>query len=213
MNDLFLSQAKFSEYIGVSRKSVSYMKQHKQIIMLDKKVDVNKSIELLKSIGRRFYDDNKMIVNKTAKAEKSETASNLLNTTFTYPSLGEPNIYERKDYELEMMQEVAKENNVDLPVDKILTKEIDALEPIEATKIKTFWQGMQERLKYETLAGQYISKTDVYDEQFNTARIVRESLLGLSNRVGHKLLGQTDIHHITSILETEIHKILQGLSK
>lgn len=208
-----MSQTKFAEYIGTSKKTITYMKQHKQIIMIDKKVDVKKSIELLKSIGRRFDKDNKMIVSNTSKADENETAPNLLNTEFDYPTLSDMDSDEHKQYPYQIMKEVADENDIDLSMDKILTKEIDALEPFEATKIKTFWQGMQERLKYEILADQYIAKSDVYDEQFNTARVVRDSLMGIPNRVSHQLLGQTDIHHITSILEIEIHKTLEGLSR
>ena len=211
MNE-FLSQTKFAEYIGTSRKTVTTMKQKKQIIMVDKKVNVSESIKLLTSLGRRFDKDHKLIVSNTSKKTMSEPTSHLLNTDFVYPSLSETK-NTNTDYPMEIMKEVASSEKIDLPMDKILTKEIDALKPFEVTKIKGFWQGMQERFKYDVLVDKYILKTDVYDEQFNIARSVREAMIGLPNRISHQLLGQTDIHIITRILDKEINKILEGLSK
>lgn len=210
---MFLTQSEFAKYIGVNRSSVTKMKKKKQIYFTSNNlVDVEKTIELLKSIGRTFTDDNKMITSNTAPGPaKEESEKNLLNTEFVYPTLTDEEKLAKEKYEVEALKREAEKEG--LSVDKVLTDEIDSLEPIEVNKIKVFWQGQLERVKYEKEMGELVSKDEVYEEHFKTARTVRDAFLGLSNRVAHKLLNKKEIFEISSVLDAEVQKILENLSR
>lgn len=207
-----LSQAKFSEYIGVSKKTVTLMKQKKQIIMSGTKVEVEKSIELLKSIGRNFDKDNKMITSNTVAVPAEEKqSSHLLNTDFIYPTLTADEKQQQNTREVEAMKKEAKEHG--LSMDKVLTNEISMLETIEANKIKIFWQGQLERLKYEKEKGLLISKEEVEEDQFLVARTIRDAFMSMSNRITHQLIGKTEAHQIKNIIDMETYKVMENLSR
>jgi len=206
-----MTQAKFASYIGVSKKSVTLMKQKKQIVMNGTKVDVAKSIQLLKSIGRRFDSKNKMITSNTAPGTKEKDGEkNLLNTEFDYPALTAVELKAQERREIESLQREAEKEG--LTLDKVLTKEINALEPVEINKIKIFWQGQLEKLKYEKEMGILVLKDEVEEEQFKIARTVRDSVMGMSNRIAHKLMNKKSIHDIKMILDAETLKIMENLS-
>jgi len=206
-----MTQAKFAAYIGVSKKTVTLMKQKKQIVMNGTKVDVAKSIQLLKSIGRSFDSKNKMITSNTAPGTKEKDGEkNLLNTEFVYPTLTDAELKAQERREIESLQREAEKEG--LTLDKVLTKEINALEPVEINKIKIFWQGQLEKLKYEKEMGTLVLKDEVEDEQFKIARTVRDSVMGMSNRVAHKLMNKNSIHDIKMIIDAETLKIMENLS-
>ena len=207
-----MTQAAFSRHLGVSKKTVSLMKNKRQIVMNDKFVNVEKSMDLLKSIGKTFDANNKMITSNTAPGPaKEESEKNLLNTDFFYPTLTDEEKIVKEKHEVEALKKQAEKEG--LSVDKVLTDEIDSLEPIEVNKIKIFWQGQLERVKYEKEMGELVSKDEVYEEHFKVARTVRDAFLGLSNRVAHKLLNKTEVFEITSTLDEEVQKILENLSR
>ena len=206
-----MTQAKFAAYIGVSKKTVTLMKQKKQIVMNGTKVDVAKSIQLLKSIGRSFDSKNKMITSNTAPGTKEkEGEKNLLNTEFDYPTLTAIELKAQESREIESLQREAEKEG--LTLDKVLTKEINALEPVEINKIKIFWQGQFEKLKYEKEMGILVLKDEVEEENFKISRTVRDSVMGMSNRVAHKLMNKNSIHEIKLILDAETLKIMENLS-
>lgn len=205
-----MTQAKFALHIGVSKKTITLMKQKRQIVMAGTKVDVDKSIKLLKSIGRTFDSENKMITSNTAPGtteEKSE--KNLLNTDFKYKALSEIELKEKENREIEFLQREAEKEG--LTIDKVLTEEINSLEPVEINKIKIFWQGQLEKVKYQKEIGLLILKAEVEEEQFLIARTVRDSFMSISNRVAHKLLNQTSIHEVKIIIDNETLKVMENL--
>jgi len=207
-----MTQTKFASYIGVSKKTVTLMKQKKQIVMVGSKVDVDKSIELLKSIGKTFDKKNKMITPNTSPAiTEKESENNLLNTDFKYKALSETELKEKERREIELLQREAEKEG--LTLDKILTDEINSLQPVEVNKIKIFWQGQLGKVKYQKEIGLLVSKSEVEEEQFLLARTVRDSAMSISKRVGHKLLNKKSLHEITKIIDDEVLKVLENLSR
>jgi DNA-binding XRE family transcriptional regulator len=204
-----MTQADFARHIGVSRKSVTYMKQHKQIVVVDGKVDVDASVNLLRSMGRTFDDKNKLIKKNTLGSESaSKDDRHLLNTEFEYPTLSQKNESLQQVY-VEIEKEAEKEG---LTLSKVLTDEINSLEPVEINKIKIFWQGQLEKLKYEKEIGKLVLREEVYEQYFSASRIVRDAVLGMGARVAHKLLNKSNIREIVTILDEETLKIMENLS-
>ena len=185
------------------------MKQHKQIVVVDGKVDVDASVNLLRSMGRTFDDKNKLIKKNTLGSESaSKDDRHLLNTEFEYPTLSQKNESLQQVY-VEIEKEAEKEG---LTLSKVLTDEINSLEPVEINKIKIFWQGQLEKLKYEKEIGKLVLREEVYEQYFSASRIVRDAVLGMGARVAHKLLNKSNIREIVTILDEETLKIMENLS-
>jgi len=210
-----MTQAEFSRYIGVSRKSVTVMKKKHQIIMSNNKVDVDKSIELLKTLGRTFTEDNKIITSNTSNTtntKNNENDKNLLNTEFDYPTLTDEERIRQEKYLLEVEME-KQANELGLSLEDIQTPEIAAMEKWEVERFKIFYQGMLERAKYFKEIGKLVDVSEVEEEHFRIARTVRDAVLSMSNRVAHQLINKKDIHEIKKMLDNETYKIMENLSK
>jgi len=208
-----MTQAEFSRYIGVSRKSVTVMKKKHQIIMSNNKVDVDKSIELLKALGRTFTKDNKIITsNTTPNTTNNENDKNLLNTEFDYPTLTDEERIRQEKHLIEVEME-KQANELGLSLEDIQTPEIEAMEKWEVERFKIFYQGMLERAKYFKEIGKLVDASEVEEEHFRIARTVRDAVLSMSNRVSHQLINKKDIHEIKKILDNETYKIMENLSK
>jgi len=214
MYKAFMSQAEFSRYIGISKKSITVMKKKQQIVMSGNKVDVDKSIELLKTLGRTFTNENKIITSNTTPSTQTknhEDEKNLLNTEFIYPTLTEEErVKQEKNIIEKEMEKQAKE--LGLTLEQIETPEIKAMAKWEVERFKIFYQGMIERAKYFKEIGKLVDVAEVEDEQFKIARTVRDSVRGMSNRVAHKLMNKNSIHEIKMILDAETLKIMENLS-
>ena len=67
-------------------------------------------------------------------------------------------------------------------------------------------------LNYQKLAGELVSAEDVKTEAFAVARQVRESILGVPDRIAGQLAAEVDPHKIHALLSTELTKALQSLA-
>ena len=208
-----MTQAEFSRYIGVSRKSVTVMKKKHQIVIVNNKVDVDKSIELLKTLGRTFTQDNKIITsNTTPNTTNNENDKNLLNTEFDYPTLTDEERIRQEKHLIEVEME-KQANELGLSLKDIQTPEIESMEKWEVERFKIFYQGMLERAKYFKEIGKLVDVSEVEEEHFRIARTVRDAVLSMSNRVAHQLINKKNIHEIKKILDNETYKIMENLSK
>jgi len=180
-------------------------------VTVENKVDQDASIKLLMSLGR--IDKEKKLI-KTVKAEEKKDDTTLMTIEVPYSTLADLGIDELAEYEKKERERISFEaRNQDISVDKVLTKEIQGLEPVEVSKIKTFWQGQKERLSYERELGTVVDAESVREQQFLVARVLRDSFLSLPRRVVPLMLGVRDQHEMTRILEQEINRILENLSK
>lgn len=66
-------------------------------------------------------------------------------------------------------------------------------------------------LKLHEMEGTLVSSEGVKDEAFKIARAVRDSLLGIPDRVSGEFAGITQAHEIHARLTDEIRKALEGL--
>jgi len=209
---MLLSQVKFSEYIGVHKGTVSKMKKRRELIMQGKKVDVEKTIELLRTIGKTFDADNKMISSNTLPATTTKKEENIFNVDpASYPTLSvdEKNKQEKQLLEREMEQQAEE---LGLSLSDIQTPEIEAMEKWEVERFKIFYQGMLERAKYFKEIGRLVDVEEVKEEQFGISRTVRDAVMSMSNRIAHKLINKTEIHEIKLILDAEALKVMENLS-
>ncbi len=69
------------------------------------------------------------------------------------------------------------------------------------------------RLQFEKESKKLISIDDVKVSAFNVARMTRDRILNIPNRVIPQLVGKTDIFEMKEILKSELIKALEELSK
>jgi hypothetical protein len=68
------------------------------------------------------------------------------------------------------------------------------------------------RLKYEQALGSLVLAADVRKQAFAAARVIREALLNLPDRLAAPLAGETDPRRVHQMLKTELTQILQELA-
>ena len=69
------------------------------------------------------------------------------------------------------------------------------------------------KLEFEEKTGQLISKAEVEQAAFNTARTVRDALLNIPDRISAILAAEADEFKVSEILTDEIRQALEILSK
>lgn len=69
------------------------------------------------------------------------------------------------------------------------------------------------RLKFERESGKLVEADQVQRRSFDTARIVRESMLNIPDRVAAQLAGETDARRIHELLTGEITKALEAVAE
>lgn len=69
------------------------------------------------------------------------------------------------------------------------------------------------RLEFERESGLLVYASDVKDEAFKCARLVRDSLLNIPGRLSALLAAEKDVHKINSMLDKEIRQVLESLAK
>jgi len=209
---MLLSQVKFAEYIGVHKATVSKMKKRRELVMQGKKVDVEKTIELLRSIGKTFDVNNKMISSNTLPGTIEKQEENIFDVDpASYPTLSADEKKQQAKQLLEReMEQQAQE--LGLKLSDIQTPEIEAMEKWEVERFKIFYQGMLERAKYFKEIGQLVDVEEVREEQFTIARTVRDAVMSMSNRIAHKLINKTEMHEVKLILDAEALKVMENLS-
>lgn len=81
-----------------------------------------------------------------------------------------------------------------------------------AQRIKAQYDAALRKLEYETKAGALVKKAKVTKDAFDTARIVRDAILDIPNRISAELAGMMDAHLISEKLVLELTTALEELS-
>ena len=210
-----MSQAAFSRYIGVSRKTVTTMKKIGEIVMVGDKVDEIKSIKKLKSLGRKFGEDNRLIKSDSFKSKKEktiETINLLSNEMVPERNLSNMSIDEKEERVrlLAEAEALRKEVEEKASVEKIDHElEISKLDLTQARLIKEYWTGVSLQQKAELASEELIYKKDVDAAQFALAREVREKISSRP-KIAFKMVGK-NIQEIEKILEEEAEEIFEIL--
>jgi hypothetical protein len=71
---------------------------------------------------------------------------------------------------------------------------------------------MIKTVNLDILKGKYLPKSQVEFDAFNAARLTREKLQTIPDRVVPQLLGKTDVFEMKQILKKEIHDCLNELT-
>ncbi len=88
----------------------------------------------------------------------------------------------------------------------------------EILKIKEVYKGRRERLAYRKEAGELVLKSAVESQAFETARVVRDTLLNIPNRVAGEIAGDLGLpqgegqEQVFRILTREILQVLEALT-
>ncbi len=212
-----MTQAAFSRHIDVSRKTITTMKKRGEIVMSGKFVDCEKSIDKLKSLGRKFHDNNKLI--KTTEHDKQDIQKPKEPTTLLseemIPEKNLSNMSDEDRAEREKLitdaavlrREIESNAHDDDPVDH--DSEIGKLDLTEARLRKEYWTGVSIRQKTELASGELVYQKDVVAAQFDLARQIREKL-DSRPKSAFKMVGK-NIQEIEDILEKEKENILEIL--
>jgi len=83
----------------------------------------------------------------------------------------------------------------------------------QSRAIKEAYNAKLTRLQFEKESKKLISVDEVKISAFNAARMTRDRMLNIPDRVIPALVGKTDIFAMKEILKTEIVKALEELSK
>ena len=83
----------------------------------------------------------------------------------------------------------------------------------QSRAIKEAYNAKLTRLQFEKESKKLISVDEVKISAFNAARMTRDRMLNIPDRVIPALVGKTDIFEMKEILKTEIVKALEELSK
>lgn len=89
----------------------------------------------------------------------------------------------------------------------------DAPNLFAAKAKKEHYLAKHAKLKYEQAAGSLVEAEAVKKAAFETGRTIRESLLGIPDRIAGELAGETDPHKVHVVLTREITMALEELSR
>lgn len=87
-----------------------------------------------------------------------------------------------------------------------------ALRPSPSRQIKDLYAAKMAKLEYEKATGVLIERAQVEKEAFRTGRIVRDTMMGLPDRLAGVLASETDQKKIHAILTKEIRQAIEALS-
>ena len=82
----------------------------------------------------------------------------------------------------------------------------------QSRAIKEAYNAKLTRLQFEKESKKLISVDEVKISAFNTARMTRDRILNIPDRVIPQLVGKTDIHEMKELLKLELVKALEELS-
>lgn len=75
---------------------------------------------------------------------------------------------------------------------------------------KEYYQGLNEKLKYEKEAGELIAVSEITDATFNLWRRIRDEIQALPDRVAMKVRAAESDHAATKMLRDETYRILKS---
>lgn len=141
----------------------------------------------------------------------------------SYPSeadMSEEELKEKLEKEREYMA-AAKQQAKDAGVDVNEEKSDRGLEVSEflgkslnEVKIqKEYWLGKKAEIEYKRQMGEVVSIDEVNQNAFETARLLRDKLLGISARLTPVLASEEDHHVIRTLIDEEINRALKSISE
>ena len=83
----------------------------------------------------------------------------------------------------------------------------------QSRAIREAYEARLRKLEYEVRAGKLISADEVKVIAFNIARLTRDKLMGLPDRLAPILAGISDCHETHKLLSAEIRLVCEDLSK
>lgn len=83
----------------------------------------------------------------------------------------------------------------------------------EARTLRERYQAQLARLEFEEKAGKLVDGESVRREYFKQARVARDNLMNIPDRLAPMLIGRTDLHEVRMLLLEEIHKVCEGLAE
>ena len=87
-----------------------------------------------------------------------------------------------------------------------------ALRPSPSRQIKDFYAAKMAKLEYEKATGVLIERVQVEKEAFRTGRMIRDTLLGLPDRLAGVIASEPDQKKIHALLTKELMQVLEPLS-
>jgi phenylalanyl-tRNA synthetase alpha subunit len=84
---------------------------------------------------------------------------------------------------------------------------------VEANTVKSVYQGKLQELKYKIEEGELVERHKVEDYAFRTARVIRDKLLSIPERLSNELYTMESSHAIRERLYEEIIATLENLSE
>jgi hypothetical protein len=85
------------------------------------------------------------------------------------------------------------------------------LQDYKKSLLKT--QDEMAKIELQKIRGSLVEKDEVKKEAFNTARILRDNILNIPARVTPLITSVSDDHAVQTILEQELQKVLEDLTK
>lgn len=121
-----------------------------------------------------------------------------------------------KDPKLRYKQQVATLETITPEIKKTSKSDVSVpretkMHIAEASRVKEEFSAKMAQLKYFERAGELVDVKKVQNESFKIARIVRDSLMNIPERISAELAGTNDTVVIHQKLTEEIRKVLEGL--
>lgn len=82
----------------------------------------------------------------------------------------------------------------------------------EAKRARAVWQAERERIELQQLKGELVSTAEVKAEAFNIARVVRDNMLAIPDRVIPTLASMSDLRAMHQYLTEEIRTAIRSIS-
>jgi len=77
---------------------------------------------------------------------------------------------------------------------------------------KALYDAAIRKLDFEERDGELLKKSDVEKDAYNMARIIRDAILNIPDRISAELASMTDVHVISEKLNAELNQALEELS-
>jgi hypothetical protein len=87
-----------------------------------------------------------------------------------------------------------------------------AQKPNKSKQVKQEYEAKMAKLEYDKAIGSVLDKEQAEKDEFRNARIVRDTLMRLPDRLAAVLASETDQNKIHTLLTTEIRQALEALS-
>jgi hypothetical protein len=118
---------------------------------------------------------------------------------------------DRKDTERRQGKKRATHEPQPLPLPDVEPPSQIPAEFVDHLDERRKWAAKIEQLKYRKLAGEFLLREAVKREAFEVARLARDQLLSIPDRLSGILAAEMDPHKVFSTLDAEIRRVLADL--